>query len=137
MQLVPIIEERFSKKSGPFDRRSEVEQRNHRRRARLTSSEETSCEVSMNTKQLERTRSRAPVWVALAIAIFGVLAMLLVDHGPWNRPNVQTAEVANYKTTGEAARAVGAQVVPTAPKQEIEPEPPGPKPAQPANPQTP
>ena len=91
----------------------------------------------MNTKQLERTRSRAPVWVALAIAIFGVLAMLLVDHGPWNRPNVQTAEVANYKTTGEAARAVGAQVVPTAPKPEIEPEPPGPKPAQPANPQTP
>ena len=23
-----------------------------------------------------------PVWVALAIAIFGVLAMLIVDHGP-------------------------------------------------------
>jgi hypothetical protein len=88
-------------------------------------------------KKPERTRSRAPMIVSLAVAIFGVLAMLLVDHGPWSSPNVQAAEVANYKTTGEAAHAVGAQVVPTAPKQEIEPEPPGPKPAQPANPQTP
>jgi hypothetical protein len=91
----------------------------------------------MNERQLKRTRSRAPVMVALAVAIFGVLAMVLVDHGPWSRPNVQTAEVANYKTTGEAARAVGAQVVQTAPKPEIEPVAPGPKPAQPANPQTP
>ncbi len=91
----------------------------------------------MNKKQLERTRSRAPVIAALAVAIFGVLAMLLVDHGPWSRPNVQAAEVAQYKTTGEAAHAVGAQVVQTAPKPEIEPQPPGPKPAQPANPLTP
>jgi hypothetical protein len=90
-----------------------------------------------NKKQLERTRSRAPVWCALATAIFGVLAMLLVDHGPWSHPNVQAAEIAKYKTTGEAAHAAGAQVVPTAPKSEIEPAAPGPKPAQPANPQTP
>jgi hypothetical protein len=91
----------------------------------------------MNNEKPKRTNSRAPVIATLAVAIFGVLAMLLVDHGPWSRPNVQTAEVANYKTTGEAARAVGAQVVPTAPKSEIEPAAPGPKPAQPANPQTP
>jgi hypothetical protein len=44
-----------------------------------------------------------PVVVAMAVAGFGVLAMLVVDHGPWSRPKVQTAEVANYKTTGEAA----------------------------------
>jgi hypothetical protein len=45
------------------------------------------------------------VVAALAVAMFGVLAMLIVDHGPWNRPNVRTAEVANHRTTGEAARA--------------------------------
>src|ERR1700732_3411938 len=27
-----------------------------------------------------------PVVAALAVAMFGVLAMLIVDHGPWNRP---------------------------------------------------
>ena len=77
------------------------------------------------------------MFVALAVAIFGILAILIVDHGPWNRPQVQTAEVANYKTTGEAARAVGASVTPTAPKPELEPAAPGPKPAQPANTTTP
>ena len=75
-----------------------------------------------------------PVMVAFAIAIFGMLAMLVVDHGPWSRPNVQTADVANHRTTGEAARAVGATIAPTAPKPALEPEAPGPKPAQPANP---
>jgi hypothetical protein len=90
----------------------------------------------MNQNHSKRTGTH-PVIVALAVAIFGVLAMLLVDHGPWSRPNAQAAEIAKYKTTGEAAHAVGAQVVPTAPKPEIEPVAPGPKPAQPANPQTP
>jgi hypothetical protein len=65
--------------------------------------------------------------------VFGVLAMLIVDHGPWSRPHVQTAEVATYKTTGEAARAAGASVTPTAPKAVIEPDVPGPK-TQPNNP---
>ncbi|WP_213741617.1 hypothetical protein [Bradyrhizobium sp. dw_411] len=74
--------------------------------------------------------------VASAVAVFGLLAMLLVDHGPWNHPQVQPAEVANYQTTGAAAHAVGAQVTPTEPKREIEPTPPGPKPAQPADPVT-
>ena len=32
-----------------------------------------------------------PVWVALAVAIFGILAMLLIDHGPWTRPHAQSA----------------------------------------------
>ena len=77
------------------------------------------------------------MFVALAVAIVGFLAILIVDHGPWNRPQVQTAEVANYKTTGEAARAVGASVTPTTPKPALEPAAPGPKPAQPANPLTP
>ena len=73
-----------------------------------------------------------PVWIALAIAILGVLAMLIVDHGPRSRAHVQTAELANHQTTGDAARSAGAAVEPTAP----EPKPPGPKPVQPANPDT-
>ncbi len=72
-----------------------------------------------------------PVIVAIAVAIFGVSAMLMVDHGPWSRPNAQTAEIANHQTTGQAARAVGAAVTQTAPKPPLEPEAPGPKPASP------
>jgi hypothetical protein len=59
-----------------------------------------------------------PVVAALAVAIFGTLAMLVVDHGPWSRPKVQTAEVASHQTTGEAA---GAAVAPTVPRQALQP----------------
>jgi len=75
-----------------------------------------------------------PVAIAITVAVFGLLAMLIVDHGPWTKPKVQTAEVANYKTTGDAARAVGARVTPTPPEAELEPTAPGPKPDEPANP---
>jgi len=77
-----------------------------------------------------------PVWIALVIAILGVLAMLIVDHGPWSRARVQTAELANHQTTGEAARSAGASVEPTAPRPALEPKAPGPKPVQPADPDT-
>ena len=76
---------------------------------------------------------RSPLVVAITVATFGVLGMLLVDHGPWNKPHLQTAE-AHYPSTKAAANAVGATVTPTAPKAAIEPDDPGPKPAQPANP---
>jgi hypothetical protein len=76
---------------------------------------------------------RSPLMGAITVAVFGVLAMLIVDHGPWTHPHVQTVEVATYNTTGEAARAVGASVTPTAPKAAIEPAAPGPK-TQPNNP---
>jgi hypothetical protein len=80
-------------------------------------------------------RGMRPVWVALGVAIFGLLAMLLVDHGPWARPHPQPAHVAYYKTTGEAARAAGADIAPTPPKSPLEPEPLGPKRAEPPNPE--
>jgi hypothetical protein len=76
---------------------------------------------------------RSPLVIAMVVAAFGVLGILLVDHGPWNKPHLQTAEV-NYPTTKAAATAVGATVTPTESKLEIEPVAPGPKPAQPANP---
>jgi hypothetical protein len=85
--------------------------------------------MSKNAKQ----RIGSPVVIALAVAVLGMLAMLIVDHGPWSRPHIQTAETANYTTTGAAAQAAGAAVTPTAPKPQLEPIAPGPKPAQPAN----
>jgi hypothetical protein len=75
----------------------------------------------------------SPLVVAIAVAALGVLGMLLVDHGPWNKPHLRTAEV-HYSSTKAAANAVGATVTPTTPKPAIEPDFPGPKPAQPANP---
>ena len=75
-----------------------------------------------------------PLAVAIVIAVFGVLGMMIVDHGPWNKPEAKPAVVANYSTTGEAARAVGAKVVPTDPRLKVEPDPSGPKPVHPANP---
>ena len=33
-----------------------------------------------------RTSRRGPLMVTMAVAVFGVLAMLIVDHGPWSRP---------------------------------------------------
>jgi hypothetical protein len=74
----------------------------------------------------------APLAVAMAVAVFGVMAMLLVDHGPWNKPHLHTALI-NYGTTSAAANAAGARVTPTTPKPAIEPKAPGPRPAQPAN----
>jgi hypothetical protein len=81
-----------------------------------------------------KSMMRRPVVIAIAVAVFGVLGMLLVDHGPWSRAHVQTADIANYKTTGEAARAVGATVTPTEPRRRLEPAVPGPKPAEPTAP---
>jgi hypothetical protein len=82
-----------------------------------------------------KRRGVRPVWVALGVAVFGMLAMLVVDHGPWARPHAQDARIATYQTTGEAAHAVGANVAPTAAKSELEPDPLGPKPADPPNPE--
>ena len=84
-----------------------------------------------------KRRGGIPLVAAIVIAILGVLGMLIVDHGPWNKPRVQTAAMANYTTTGDAARAVGAAVTWSEPKSQLEPAAPGPKPVHPANPATP
>src|SRR3954469_3584259 len=94
--------------------------------------------IENHSKRAHSTRrGGTPLLVAIAMAVLGVLGLLIVDHGPWNKPKVQTAEVANYATTGEAARAAGATVVPTEPKARLEPVAPGPKPVHPASPETP
>jgi hypothetical protein len=75
-----------------------------------------------------------PPLIALAVAVSGVVGMLIVDHGPWNRPRVQIPDTVNFTSTDAAAQAVGATVTPTEPKSAVEPTAPGPKPAQPAIP---
>jgi hypothetical protein len=79
-------------------------------------------------------RGGAPLMVAIVVAVLGVLGMVIVDHGPWNKPKVQPAFLANYSSTGEAARAAGAKVLPTESKLQVEPNPPVPKPVHPVNP---
>ena len=70
---------------------------------------------------------RHPGVIAMIVAAVTIAAMLIVDHGPWNRAKTQPAHVAMYATTGEAARAAGAKVLPTEPKSPVEPDRPGPK----------
>jgi len=86
------------------------------------------------TEDQSTRRGGAPLKVAIAVAVLGVLGMLIVDHGPWNKPKVQPAFMASYSSTGEAARAAGAKVMPTESKLQVEPEPPVPKPVHPVNP---
>ena len=94
--------------------------------------------VNDHTGENHATRhGGAPLVVAIAIAVLGVLGMLIVDHGPWNKPHMKTAVVANTTTTGDAARDAGATVMQTEPKRRLEPDAPGPKPAHPANPELP
>lgn len=82
----------------------------------------------------DQHRTFVPLMAAIAIAVFGLLSLLIVDHGPWNKPHVQSQGIVNYATTAESAHAIGAKVTPTDPKSALEPVAPGPKPAQPANP---
>jgi hypothetical protein len=82
-------------------------------------------------------RGGAPLVVAIVIAILGILGILIVDYGPWNKPHLKTAEVANTSATGDAARDAGATVIPSEPKRRLEPDAPGPEPVHPANPATP
>jgi hypothetical protein len=78
---------------------------------------------------------RHPGVIALIVAGVTIAAMLIVDHGPWSRAKTQPAHVAMYATTGEAARAAGALVLPTNPKSPIEPQRPKTSPT--VNPVTP
>ncbi|WP_426614655.1 hypothetical protein [Bradyrhizobium sp. McL0616] len=80
---------------------------------------------------------RHPGVIALIVAGMTIAAMLIVDHGPWSRAKAQPAHVAMYATTGDAARAVGAKVLPTEPKSPVEPERPGPTTSPTVNPVTP
>jgi hypothetical protein len=85
-----------------------------------------------DAKESLTQRRRAPMMASIAVAVFGVLAMLVVDHGPWSFPHLRTA-MTRYGNTHAAAKAAGATVTPTIPKSPIEPKAAGPKRAAPVN----
>jgi hypothetical protein len=75
-----------------------------------------------------------PVIIATVVAVVGFAGLLLVNHGPWNKPNVKDQTMIQHGTTTGSAAAVGAAVAPTEQKPELEPVVPGPKPVAPATP---
>jgi hypothetical protein len=75
-----------------------------------------------------------PIIIAMAVAVLGLIGLLLVNHGPWTKPKVQNEAMIQHGTTAGSAAAVGAAVTPTEQKPEIEPAVPGPKPVAPAIP---
>jgi hypothetical protein len=40
----------------------------------------------MSTADAPKIRLTIPMAIALAISVAGIAGLLLVDHGPWNRP---------------------------------------------------
>ena len=85
-------------------------------------------------KKTPKPKFNVALVIAVVVAAVGIVALLLVDYGPWNQPVVQAPTVAPHTETAAAAKAAGATVAPTDPKPAIEPTAPGPKPAQPAVP---
>lgn len=84
-------------------------------------------------RQANIRRTTLPIAIALIVAGVGLLALLILNYGPWNRPHAESAEDSRSATTEAAADAVGAMVTPTEPKLTMEAKPPGPAPVQPAN----
>jgi hypothetical protein len=72
--------------------------------------------------------------LSLAIAVACMVVLTLQVRDRWNSPEVKTAAEAQYTTTGQAARQAGARISQSEPKPPVEPDPAGPKPAQPAHP---
>ena len=72
--------------------------------------------------------------LSLAIAFVCAAVLVMQVRFRWNAPEVKTAAEAQTTTTGEAARAAGARISQSEPKPPVEPDPAGPKPAQPAHP---
>jgi hypothetical protein len=72
--------------------------------------------------------------LSLAIALACVVVLTLQVRDRWNSPEVKTAAEAQHTTTGQAARQAGARISQSEPTPAVEPDPAGPKPAQPAHP---
>ena len=51
--------------------------------------------------------------IALVIAVVGLVALLLVDHGPWNRSSAGNATMIEVGKTAGVAAAAGAIVTDT------------------------
>jgi hypothetical protein len=97
----------------------------------------TGTQPMATVERASRFKMNVPLAIAAAIAVAGVAGLLLVDHGPWNRPVVQRPAAVQYSDTAAAAKAAGGTVTETNPKSALEPPAPGPKPVQPAVPDQP
>jgi hypothetical protein len=62
-------------------------------------------------EDIHRKRSLEAAAIALTAAVFGVLALLIVDHGLWERPYHESARA--HAATEAAVEADGAFVTPT------------------------
>jgi len=83
-------------------------------------------------------RRFVPLRIAIAIAAVSLLGLaIIINRGPWNRPQVQGPKSVNLVATKAAAQAAGATVSPTAAEAALEPVAPGPKPVEPAKPSQP
>ena len=69
-----------------------------------------------------------------AIALVCIVVLTLQIRDRWHSPEIKSTMLAQHTTTGQAARQAGATMSPTDPKLMVEPDPAGPKQAQPANP---
>ena len=72
--------------------------------------------------------------ISLAIALVCAALLVMQVRDRWNSPEIKTAAEAQHTTTGQAARQAGARISQSEPKPPLEPDPAGPKPAQPAHP---
>jgi hypothetical protein len=72
--------------------------------------------------------------LSLAIAFICAVVLVMQVRDRWNSPEVKTAAEAQHTTTGQAARQAGATISQSEPTPAVEPDPAGPKPAQPAHP---
>lgn len=81
-----------------------------------------------------RRDGKAPVTIALAVAIVSVATLTVLVRDRWQSPEIKPAVEAQHSETGDAARAAGATVLPTDRSLTVEPKPAGPPRAQPANP---
>jgi hypothetical protein len=72
--------------------------------------------------------------ISLAIALVCAALLVMQVRDRWNSPEIKTAAEAQQTTTGQAARRAGARISQSEPKPPVEPDPAGPKPAQPAQP---
>jgi hypothetical protein len=63
-----------------------------------------------------RSNGHVPAMIAGAIAAIGVLALLFVNHGPWNAPEVPSETMIQSGITAAAADAAGVTVTRTPPK---------------------
>jgi hypothetical protein len=60
--------------------------------------------------------SSTPMIIATAVALTGLVTLLLIDHGLWNTLNIKNETMVQYGSASAAAAAVDAVVTPTAPK---------------------